>query len=58
MKKPNKLLITIGYGVIVFFSIFYLIEHILTLFAVLNYKPGENIIYLYNGYENLFVCYN
>ncbi len=55
MSKIKHKLIFISYLFMMFFSFFYLVEHIFSLLAVLNYEPGEKIIYLYNGYENLFI---
>lgn len=55
MVKKRFILIFISYLFIIFFSTYYLYEHIVSLIAVLNYEVGENIVYLYHGYDNLFI---
>lgn len=55
MAKKKFYLIFSAYILLLIFCLFYLYEHIASLIAVLNYNVGENFVFLYHGYENIFI---
>ncbi len=55
MEKKKFYSIFFAYILMILFCFFYLYEHIVSLIAVLNYNVGENFVFLYYGYENIFI---
>ena len=55
MSKKSLIFVSIAYFFFSLLCAYYLYEHLMSLIVVFIYEVGDRFVYLYHGYENLFI---